>query len=138
MSRSLLRSETGRACLSKGETAAVDLNAGRIVWKTSSASAILGGAIATAGGLVFVSGAADRTLRALDSDTGAELWRGRLPAAAQATPMTYRAPANGRQYVVVTAGDPGDDPDPIGDALVASAFRSRLSRDLRLDAKRPR
>ncbi len=119
MSRSLLRSETGRACLSEGRTAAVDLNAGRIVWETSSASATLGGAIATAGDLVFVSGAADRTLRALDSDTGAELWRGHLPAAAQATPMTYRAPANGRQYVVVTAGDPGDDPDPVGDALVA-------------------
>lgn len=119
MSRSLLRSVSGRPCLSEGKTAAVDLNTGRIVWETSSASATLGGAIATAGDLVFVSGAADRTLRALDGHTGAELWRGPLPAAAQATPMTYRAPANGRQYVVVAAGDPDDDPDPIGDALVA-------------------
>ena len=119
MSRSLLRAESGRACLAEGKTMAVDLNAGRVVWEASSTSAILGGAIATAGGLVFVSGATDRTLRALDSDSGAELWRAELPAAAQATPMTYRAPGNGRQYVVVAAGDPGEDADPVGDALVA-------------------
>ena len=119
MSRSLLRAESGRACRAAGKTAAVDLNTGGIVWEASSTSATLGGAIATAGGLVFVSGATDRTLRALDSDSGAELWRGQLPAAAQATPMTYRAPGNGRQYVVVAAGDPGGDADPVGDALVA-------------------
>ena len=119
MSRSLLRAESGRACLAEGKTVAVDLNAGSIVWEASSTSAILGGAIATAGGLVFVSGATERTLRALDGDSGAELWRGELPAAAQATPMTYRAPGNGRQYVVVAAGDPGEDADPVGDALVA-------------------
>ena len=119
MSRSLLRAESGRACLAAGKTTAVDLNTGGIVWEASSTSATLGGAIATAGGLVFVSGATDRTLRALDSDSGAELWRGQLPAAAQATSMTYRAPGNGRQYVVVAAGDPGGDADPVGDALVA-------------------
>lgn len=31
----------------------------------------------------------DNFLRAFDVATGEELWRGRLPACAQATPMTY-------------------------------------------------
>ncbi len=40
----------------------------------------LGGAIVTAGGLVFVAGSMDNHLRAFDIETGKELWRGDLPA----------------------------------------------------------
>ena len=37
-----------------------------------------------------------------DGGTGKELWKGRLPAGGQATPMTYVW--NGKQYVVIAAG----------------------------------
>ncbi len=56
----------------------------------------------------------DRYLRAFDSKTGRMLWEYRLPAGAQATPMTYMA--GGKQYIVLTAGGhthfgtkPGDE-----------------------------
>ncbi|MGH9342258.1 MAG: PQQ-binding-like beta-propeller repeat protein, partial [Terriglobia bacterium] len=78
----------------------------------------LGGPIATAGGLVFVSGTAgDDYLRAFDIDTGKLLWRGRLPAGGQATPMTYSV--NGKQYVVIAAGGHGKLGTKQGDSLVA-------------------
>lgn len=66
----------------------------------------LGGAIATAGGLVFIGATLDRQFRALDVETGRELWRVALPAGGKATPMTYVG-ADGRQYVVIAAGGDG-------------------------------
>ena len=66
----------------------------------------LGGAITTAGGLVFIGSTVDRYLRAFDVETGRELWKAKLPAGGKATPMTYRG-ADGRQYVVISAGGDG-------------------------------
>jgi hypothetical protein len=75
--------------------------------------------MATAAGLVFVAGAPDRRLRAFDSETGAKLWEGSLPAAGNAMPMTYVV--GGRQYVVIAAG--GREPIwPQGDYVVAFAL----------------
>jgi quinoprotein glucose dehydrogenase len=65
----------------------------------------LGGAITTAGGLVFVAATIDRQLRAFDIETGRELWRAPLPAGGKATPMTYAV--RGRQYVAIAAGGDG-------------------------------
>ena len=62
----------------------------------------LGGPVVTAGGLVFIGAAMDHYLRAFDVSDGDELWRGRLPAPAMATPMTYEY--EGKQYVVIAAG----------------------------------
>ena len=64
----------------------------------------MGGPIATAGDLVFVGAAMDSYFRAFDIETGRELWKYRLPAGGQATPMTYRAGRDQRQYVVIAAG----------------------------------
>ncbi len=80
----------------------------------------LGGPIATAGGLVFISATMDYYLRAFDAKTGAELWRGRLPAGGQATPMTYMW--NGRQYVVIAAGGHEKLDTKRGDQLIAFAL----------------
>jgi quinoprotein glucose dehydrogenase len=85
----------------------------------------LGGAIVTAGGLVFVGAAMDDYLRAFDIETGAELWKGRLPAGGQATPMTYRLRPDGRQFVVIAAGGHGKLGTKLGDSLVAFAFPER-------------
>ncbi len=81
----------------------------------------LGGPIVTAAGLVFQAGTMDHYLRAFDIENGAELWKGRLPAGAKATPMTYRLGAGGRQYVVVAAGGDGNDFGK-SDAVVAFAL----------------
>lgn len=64
-----------------------------------------GGAIVTAGGLVFIGGSKDERFRAYDKDTGRELWSYQLDAGAYATPSTYAA--DGRQFVVVAAGGGG-------------------------------
>jgi len=66
----------------------------------------LGGAIATASGLVFIAGTNDARLRAFDADSGREVWSDRLEASGHATPMTYLG-RSGRQYVVIAAGGGG-------------------------------
>jgi len=78
----------------------------------------LGGPLATAGGLVFLGASMDGYLRAFDADTGAELWKDRLPAGGQANPMTYRGPS-GRQFVVIAAGGHGKLGTRRGDWVVA-------------------
>jgi quinoprotein glucose dehydrogenase len=76
----------------------------------------------TAGGLVFVAAAMDNYLRAFDIETGAELWKGRLPAGGQAAPMTYRLRSGGKQFVVIAAGGHGKLGTKLGDSLVAFAL----------------
>ena len=76
----------------------------------------------TGGGLVFIAAAMDNYLRAFDLETGKELWRGRLPAGGQATPMSYRLEEDGRQFVVIAAGGHGRMGTDIGDSLVAFAL----------------
>ena len=82
----------------------------------------LGGSIITAGGLVFIASAMDNYLRAFDIDSGEELWKGRLPAGGQATPITYRLGHDSRQYVVIAAGGHGKLGTKLGDSVVAFAL----------------
>jgi quinoprotein glucose dehydrogenase len=121
-----------------GSLVAVDLAKGTIRWQIPLGTlrdlspipltahygmAGLGGPITTAAGLTFIAGTAgDEYLRAFDTDTGKELWKGRLPAGGQATPMTYRLKADGRQYVVIAAGGHGKLGNTLGDSLVAFAL----------------
>ncbi|MGO4840891.1 membrane-bound PQQ-dependent dehydrogenase, glucose/quinate/shikimate family, partial [Rhizobiaceae sp. 2RAB30] len=78
----------------------------------------LGGPVTTSGGIVFYAGTQDHYLRAIDVATGEELWKGRLPVGAQATPMSYVSPESGRQFVVVSAGGARQSPDR-GDYIIA-------------------
>ncbi len=90
---------------------------------TEWGSVNLGGAISTAGGLVFVAASKDGNFRAFDIDTGKELWHAQLPAGGQATPMTYRAGAGQRggqkQFVVICAGGHARLGTKLGDYVVA-------------------
>jgi membrane-bound PQQ-dependent dehydrogenase (glucose/quinate/shikimate family) len=61
-----------------------------------------GGTVTTAGGLIFIAGTLDNTVRAMNLMNGEELWQNPLPFSAQATPMTYQAPQSGKQTLVVT------------------------------------
>jgi quinoprotein glucose dehydrogenase len=137
MSRQLLRSPSGAPCIAPpwGSLVAVDLATGSILWSVPlgttedlepnapviRGTANLGGSIVTAGGVIFVAAGMDNYLHAFDIDTGAELWKGRLPAGGQATPMTYRLP-NGKQFVVIAAGGHGKLGTKLGDALIAFAL----------------
>ena len=54
-----------------------------------------GGAVTTAGGLVFIAAATDDLIRAIDLSTGKDVWSAPLPAGGQATrSSTSRAIAN--------------------------------------------
>lgn len=79
-----------------------------------------GGAVVTAGGLMFIAAATDNLIRAIDVETGEELWSDVLPGGGQANVMTYAQ--DGRQYVVVMAGGHHFMKTPISDALVAYAL----------------
>ncbi len=76
----------------------------------------------TASGLVFSGISNEHALRAFDAETGKELWRHKLPTAANALPMTYQLNENGRQFVVVAAGGHWSGGSPPGDYLIAFAL----------------
>jgi quinoprotein glucose dehydrogenase len=120
-----------------GRLVAVDLATGRLRWERPFGTTrdqtplpfgfafglpSMGGPIATASGLVFIGAAMDDYLRAYDTETGEELWRARLPAGGQATPMTFRLRAEGRQFVVIAAGGHGTLGTRQGDWLLAFAL----------------
>jgi quinoprotein glucose dehydrogenase len=86
----------------------------------------LGGPIVTAGGVVFAAGTREPYLRAFNKSTGEELWKGKLPAPAQATPMTYSI--NGRQFVVIAAGGHGLFETPKGTLWSHTHFPSKAHR----------
>src|SRR5436190_2742131 len=112
----------------------IDLNTGKLVWKvplgeypelTAQGMKITGtenygGAIVTAGGLVFCSGTRDHKIRAFDKDTGAEMWSAKLPWVGNAPPASYQV--NGRHYIVIAATGGNKLGTPYGDAYVAFAL----------------
>jgi quinoprotein glucose dehydrogenase len=123
-----------------GTLVSVDLRRDRIVWQVPLGSTEgftpwplvrdfgmpgMGGPIATAGDLVFVGAAMDSYFRAFDIETGRELWKQKLPAGGQATPMSYRAGSDQRQYVVISAGGHGPLGTPRGDYVIAFALPPR-------------
>jgi quinoprotein glucose dehydrogenase len=83
----------------------------------------LGGPIVTAGGLIFIGAAMDDYIRAYDISSGEELWKQRLPAGGQATPMTYQLEKAGKQYVVIAAGGHHHLGTTSGDYVVAYALK---------------
>lgn len=108
-----------------GALTALDLQSGKKRWEVALGSWLghdvgspnLGGPLVTAGNLTFIAATQDAHLRAFDSETGKVLWQTELPAAAQATPMTFVW--KGKQYVVISAGGHGKLGTKLGDAVVA-------------------
>ena len=83
-------------------------------------TANVGGPLTTATGLTFIAAAQDAMLRAYQTETGRLLWRGRLPAGGQASPITYMH--EGRQYVVIVATGHQRLETTVGDYIVAFAL----------------
>ena len=84
-----------------GQFVAVDLNTGKVAWKYRTAKPMIGGALATAGGVVF-TGTADKEFLALDAKSGRRLWRHVADGGVNAPPISYAI--DGKQYVAVAAG----------------------------------
>lgn len=119
-----------------GGIRAIDLRTGRTIWDRPFGTARRngpwnipsmlpidigtpnnGGAVVTAGGIVFIAAATDNLIRAIDLRTGKTLWQDTLPAGGQATPSVYEV--GGKQYLAIMAGGHHFMETPIGDALIA-------------------
>jgi quinoprotein glucose dehydrogenase len=139
MMRETVMSPIGMPCNAPpwGQLHAVDMHDGRVLWSVplgtvedlapfaqyilgKTGTPNFGGPIVTGSGLVFIGAALDNYLRAFDAKSGAELWRGRLPAGGQATPMTYVW--KGKQFVVIAAGGHSKSNTKRGDSVVAFAL----------------
>ncbi|MEM6162190.1 membrane-bound PQQ-dependent dehydrogenase, glucose/quinate/shikimate family [Erwinia sp. P6884] len=126
-----------------GKLYAIDLNTRKIIWERPAGTTrdmnifgthtnaplptgmfMMGGNIITRSGLIFMGATADDYIRAFDEKSGKELWRARLPAGGQATPMTYRG-EDRRQYVVIAAGGHGGLGTRSGDSLMAYALPAK-------------
>jgi quinoprotein glucose dehydrogenase len=122
-----------------GTLNAINLNTLQYVWKKpfgeypklaaqgmhDTGSENYGGAVVTAGGLLFIGATTqDNKFRAFDKKTGELLWETTLPAAGNATPAVYAL--HGREYVVIAAGG-GKWGVPSGGSYVAFALPEATS-----------
>jgi glucose dehydrogenase len=119
-----------------GELVAVNANTGDIAWHVPlgefeeltakgippTGTPSSGGAITTAGNIVFIGATIDGFFRAFDARNGKELWRDKLPNPSQSTPTTYIG-RDGKQYVVIPANGGGFFGAPTGDAVIAYRLR---------------
>lgn len=113
---------------------AIDLNNGEVKWKQTlgeypellkrglspTGTENLGGAVVTAGGVIFIAATKDEKFRAFDKTDGRLLWETRLPAGGYATPSVYLA--GGKQFVVIAAGGGGKLETKVGDEFIAFAL----------------
>ena len=117
-----------------GTINAIDLSTGDFVWSKplgeypelveqgirNTGTLSYGGAVATAGGVVFIAATADAKIRAFEKTRGKLLWEYQLPVGGYATPSIYMQ--GGRQYLVIVAGGGGKNGTPSGDYVIAFAL----------------
>jgi PQQ-dependent dehydrogenase (methanol/ethanol family) len=84
-----------------GNVTAVDYNTGKIRWKVKTQQPMIGGIMATAGGVVY-TGEGNGLFKGYDSATGNLLWKFQAGAGVNAPPVSYTV--DGKQYIAVGAG----------------------------------
>jgi lanthanide-dependent methanol dehydrogenase len=84
-----------------GNFIAWDAGEGKIVWSNPEQFSAWGGALATAGGVVFY-GTLEGFLKGVDAKTGKELYKFKTPSGIIGNVMTYEH--GGKQYVAVLSG----------------------------------
>jgi PQQ-dependent dehydrogenase (methanol/ethanol family) len=108
----------------KGEFMAWDAAGGRKIWGIREPFPVWGGALVTAGNVVFY-GTLDGWFKAVDATKGTELWKFKVGSGIVGNPIAYRGP-DGKEYIAVYSGIGGD----MG-ALIAGDVASNLSYDVR-------
>ena len=89
---------------SYGTVVATDPATGKIKWRYKDEYPIVGGALATGGGLVFAGNQSGYAL-ALDDASGEVLWKFQTGSALRGQPVTWKQ--DGRQYVALLSGGGG-------------------------------
>lgn len=84
-----------------GTVSAINLTTGKIQWQVKTEQPLMGGILATRGGLLFM-GEGDGSFNAYDSSSGDLLWHDKADAGVNAPPISYEI--DGVQYVAVVAG----------------------------------
>ncbi len=84
-----------------GNVTAVNIDTGKVMWKARTDQPMIGGAMATAGDLVF-AGEGNGWFKAYDARTGKVLWQYQCGAGVNAPATSYTV--NGKQYIAVAAG----------------------------------
>src|SRR5262245_55266058 len=102
-----------------GNVTAVDYNTGKIGWQVKTSLPMVGGALATAGGLLF-AGESAGWFRAYDAATGEVLWSFFAGAGVNAPPVSYAV--DGKQYIAVGAGGNTNLPFKRGNDIIAFAL----------------
>ena len=97
-----------------GNVTAIDLATGKKVWQVKTDQPMMGGATATAGGLVF-TGEGNGWFKAYDAKTGAVLWQFYCGAGVNAAPSVFSM--DGEEFIVVAAGGNFQLNFPLGDAV---------------------
>jgi alcohol dehydrogenase (cytochrome c) len=99
-----------------GNVTAVNYNTGKIAWQVKTPQPMIGGILATSGGLVF-TGEGNGAFKAYDSSNGKLLWQFQAGAGVDAPPSSYVA--DGKQYIVVGAGGNTQLDYKRGDSIIA-------------------
>jgi glucose dehydrogenase len=103
-----------------GTLSAIDVrNGGKIRWQARTPEPLIGGVLATAGGVVF-TGEGNGNLSAFHAQTGALLWQFNCGAGVNAPPVTFEV--DGTQYVAVAAGGSALFGYRQGEAVIAFAL----------------
>jgi alcohol dehydrogenase (cytochrome c) len=97
-----------------GPLVALDVETGKIAWQYKAPQPLIGGALATAGNLVFM-GEGNGWFDAFNARSGDRVWRYNLGAGVNAPPITYQV--SGEQYVAVAAGGNFQMTYPYGDTV---------------------
>ena len=84
-----------------GRVSAVNIDTGKVAWKLDTPEPLIGGGLATAGGLFFF-GEGNGNFNALDSKSGKKLWSFNCGAGANAMPVSYMV--GNKQYVAMGCG----------------------------------
>jgi alcohol dehydrogenase (cytochrome c) len=102
-----------------GTFTAIDLNTGKRAWQVKTDQPMIGGALATAGNLVF-TGEGNGHFNAYDARTGKSLWSFTAGAGCNAPPVSYSV--DGKQYIAVACGGNYQLGYPLGDAVLVFAL----------------
>ncbi len=84
-----------------GVLSAINMTTGKMAWQNKTEQPLLGGSLATAGGLLFM-GEGDGSFKAYNSKTGEELWQAKSEFGVNAPPISYLV--DGEQYIAVASG----------------------------------